>query len=127
MGYAGVALGARADLKRQDPNSTPSEQGKEPPMTNSGDNAEQLSVGEAADIDTLGVGTSPSYSQAVLDAVLAQALGMAMYNAVTAQQNASAARSAAVLMACSAMLSLPVSNITEPAAQADVGAAPADK
>jgi hypothetical protein len=96
-------------------------------MSNSGHNGEQLSVGEAADIDTLVLGTSPSYSHAVLDAVLAQALGLAMYNAVTAQQNASAARSATVLMACSAMLSLPISSIAEPAAQADLGAAPADK
>ena len=96
-------------------------------MTNSGHNGEQLSLGEAADIDTLVLGTSPSYSHAVLDAVLAQALGLAMYNAVTAQQNASAARSATVLMACSAMLSLPISSVAEPGAQADVEAAPADK
>jgi Killing trait len=95
-------------------------------MSNSGHNGEQLSLGEAADIDTLVLGTSPSYSHAVLDAVLAQALGLAMYNAVTAQQNASAARSATVLMACSAMLSLPISSV-EPGAQADVGATPADK
>jgi hypothetical protein len=96
-------------------------------MSNSGHNGEQLSVGEAADIDTLVLGTSPSYSHAVLDAVLAQALGLAMYNAVTAQQNASAARSATVLMACSAMLSLPISSIAGPAAQADLEAAPTDK
>jgi len=94
-------------------------------MSNSGHNGEQLSVGEAADIDTLVLGTSPSYSQAVLDAVLAQALGLAMYNAVTAQQNASAARSATVLMACSAMLSLPISNVAGPAA-GDPQAAPAE-
>jgi hypothetical protein len=96
-------------------------------MSNSGHNGEQLSVGEAADIDTLVLGTSPSYSQAVLDAVLAQALGMAMYNAVTAQQNASAARSATVLMACSAMLSLPISSIAEPGPATDPEATPADK
>jgi Killing trait len=98
-------------------------------MGNSGHNGEQLSLGEAAEIDTLVVGTSPSYSHAVLDAVLAQALGLAMYNAVTAQQNASAARSATVLMACSALLSLPISNVAElggvPAT--DPKAAPADK
>jgi hypothetical protein len=96
-------------------------------MSNSGHNGGQLSTGEAADIDTLVLGTSPSYSHAVLDAVLAQTLGMAMYNAVTAQQNASAARSAAVLMACSAMLSLPISSAAGSATPADPQAAPADK
>jgi Killing trait len=95
-------------------------------MSDSGHNGDQLSLGEAADIDTLVVGTSPSYSQAVLDAVLAQALGLAMYNAVTAQQNASAARSATVLMACSAMLSLPISSVAGPAAT-DPQAAPVDE
>jgi hypothetical protein len=98
-------------------------------MSDPGHNGEQLSLGEAADIDTLVIGTSPSYSQAVLDAVLAQSLGLAMYNAVTAQQNASAARSATFLMACSAMLSLPISSVAGPgvAPATDLEAAPADK
>jgi hypothetical protein len=61
----------------------------------------------AADLDTLALGISPSESFAVLGAVMAQTLGMAMFNAVSAQQNASTIRSAAVTMACTGLMSLP--------------------
>jgi hypothetical protein len=62
----------------------------------------------AAGLDTLALGVSPSESFAVLGAVMAQTLGMAMFNAVSAQQNASTIRSAAITMACTGLMSLPV-------------------
>jgi hypothetical protein len=61
----------------------------------------------AAGLDTLALGVSPSESFAVLGAVMAQTLGMAMFNAVSAQQNANIIRSAAVTMACTGLMSLP--------------------
>src|SRR5258708_33500522 len=61
----------------------------------------------AAGLDTLALGVSPSESFAVLGAVMAQTLGMAMFNAVSAQQNASTIRSAAITMACTGLMSLP--------------------
>jgi hypothetical protein len=92
-------------------------------MSNPGNSAEPLSLGEAANVDTLVIGTSPSESFALLDAVMTEALGLAMYNAVTAQQNASTARNATVLMACAAMLSLPIADIAGSSAQASARAA----
>jgi hypothetical protein len=77
-------------------------------MSDSGHSGSQPSIGVAANVDTLVIGTSPSQSYAMLDAVMTEALALAMYNAVAAQQNASAARNASVLMACTALLSLPV-------------------
>jgi hypothetical protein len=62
----------------------------------------------ASGLDTLALGVSPSESFAVLGAVMAQTLGMAMFNAVSAQQNASTIRSAAITMACTGLMSLPV-------------------
>jgi Killing trait len=62
----------------------------------------------AATLDTLALGVSPSQSLAMLSAVMAQTLGMAMYNAVGAQQNASTVRGAAITMACAGILSLPI-------------------
>jgi hypothetical protein len=62
----------------------------------------------AANLDTLALGVSPSQSLAMLSAVMAQTLGMAMYNAVGAQQNASTVRGAAITMACAGILSLPI-------------------
>jgi hypothetical protein len=53
----------------------------------------------ASGLDTLALGVSPSESFAVLGAVMAQTLGMAMFNAVSAQQNASTIRAAAITMA----------------------------
>jgi hypothetical protein len=66
---------------------------------------------EAANIDVLVLGTAPSQSFAMLDAVMTQALGLAMINEVSAQQNASAARNAAILMACTAILSIPIADV----------------
>ncbi len=62
----------------------------------------------ASALDTLALGVSPSESFAVLGAVMAQTLGMAMFNAVSAQQNAGTVRIAAVTMACAEILSLPI-------------------
>lgn len=68
-------------------------------------------LAEAANIDLLELGTAPSQSLAMLDAVMTQALGLAMINEVSAQQNASAARNAAILMACTAILSIPIADL----------------
>jgi len=68
----------------------------------------------AANLDTLALGVSPSESLAVLSAVMAQTLGMAMYNAVGAQQNASTVRGAAITMACAGILSLPIAERDKP-------------
>ena len=62
----------------------------------------------ATGLDTLALGVSPSESFAVLSAVMAQTLGMAMFNAVSAQQNVNTIRSAAITMACIGLMSLPV-------------------
>ena len=71
--------------------------------------------------DTLAIGLSPAQSIAMLDAVMAQhAAGMAMFNAVSSQQNAAIVRSAAVTMACTALLSVPLAS----KAGAVAGAAP---
>lgn len=70
----------------------------------------------ATGLDTLALGVSPSESFAVLDAVMAQTLGMAMFNAVSAQQNANTIRSAAVTMACADMLSLSIAKLDKPRA-----------
>jgi hypothetical protein len=97
-------------------------------MSNPGNSADQPFLSEAADVDTLVIGTAPSHSYVLLDAVMTQALGLAMFNAVTAQQNASAARNATVLTACMAMLSVPIADVAQSAAQASArAAASADK
>jgi hypothetical protein len=69
----------------------------------------------ASGLDTLALGVSTSESFAVLGAVMAQTLGMAMYNAVSAQQNASTVRAATVTMACAEMLSLSIARLDKPA------------
>jgi hypothetical protein len=72
------------------------------------ENSTENNFDAAANLDTLALGVSPSESLAVLSAVMAQTLGMAMYNAVGAQQNASTVRGAAITTACAGMLSLPI-------------------
>jgi hypothetical protein len=72
----------------------------------------------AAGLDTLALGVSPSESLAVLSAVMAQTLGLAMFNAVSAQQNTSVIRSAALTMACTGLMSLPVAAPDEASAGA---------
>lgn len=126
MDGPGIASCARSEAVF-DVQTTTSEHGKGTQlMSQTGQNGEQ-SVAQAADIDTLLLGTSPSYSQAVLDAVLAQAIGMAMFNAASAQQEASLARRATVLMACTTLLSLGVSGVPGSAAQSALEAATSEK
>jgi hypothetical protein len=90
---------------------------REPMSENSTDN----SFDAAASLDTLALGVSPSQSLAMLSAVMAQTLGMAMYNAVGAQQNASTVRGAAITMACAGILSLPIAE-TDKHSQASASA-----
>ena len=59
-------------------------------------------------IDTTVVGSAPAQTTGMLDAVLAESLGMAMYNAVTTQHNAQMVASAAVAAACARMLKSPI-------------------
>jgi hypothetical protein len=56
---------------------------------------------------TLLTGQSPSQAFAMLDAVMVETLGMAMYNAVNRQQNAGMTSAAAVTAACARMLGAP--------------------
>jgi len=49
-------------------------------------------------------GQSPAHAFAMLDTVMVETLGMAMYNAVNRQQNAGMVNSAAVTAACARML-----------------------
>lgn len=80
----------------------------------------------AADLDALALGVSPSQSLAMLGAVMAQTLGMAMYNAVSAQHNAITVRGAAITMACAGILSLPIAEAdkhSSASASAQAGAA----
>lgn len=60
-----------------------------------------------ADVVTLANGTAPSQAFAMLDAVMAETLGMAMYNAVSRQQGGGMIGSAAVTAACARMLGSP--------------------
>lgn len=71
----------------------------------------------ASDVDTLVIGTSPAQSFAMLDAVMTQAVGMAMFNAVHAQQTAAITRNAAVTMACTVILSTVDAGSAQDAAQ----------
>jgi len=57
-----------------------------------------------ASVVTLATGQSPSQAAGMMDAVLLETLGMAMYNAVNRQQSASMVGSAAVTAACARML-----------------------
>jgi hypothetical protein len=56
---------------------------------------------------TLLTGQAPSQAFGMLDAVLLETLGMAMYNAVNRQHNAHMTGSAAVTAACAKMLQAP--------------------
>jgi hypothetical protein len=100
----------------------PQGRSREPMSENSTDNIFDV----AADLDTLALGVSPSQSLAMLSAVMAQTLGMAMYNAVGAQQNASTVRGATITMACAGILSLPIAETdkhSSASASAQAGAA----
>lgn len=52
----------------------------------------------------LNIGHAPSATEAMIDAVMAQTVGMAMHNAVTAQQNAQMVANSAVAATCTRIL-----------------------
>ena len=64
-------------------------------------------VESVADVVTLNIGQAPSQSSAMLDVVMAETIGMSMYNAVSRQQSSSTVSSAAVTAACAKMLQTP--------------------
>ena len=59
-------------------------------------------------VDTIVLGNAPAQTTGMLDAVMAESIGMAMYNAVTTQHNSQMVASAAVAAACARMLKGPV-------------------
>lgn len=59
-----------------------------------------------ANEDLLDIGSAAPRAAAILDGVMAEALGLALYNIVEAQQRASIERQAAVSMAASGMMAL---------------------
>lgn len=61
-------------------------------------------VDALATTDALVTGLGPSASMAILDAVMAETIGLAMHNAVSRQQQSSLASSAAITAACARML-----------------------
>jgi hypothetical protein len=64
-------------------------------------------VESVADVVTLNSGHAPAQSAAMLDIVMAETIGMSMYNAVSRQQSSSMVGSAAVTSACAKMLQTP--------------------
>lgn len=56
------------------------------------------------------LGNSPSGTKGMLDALMAETVGMAMYNAVTNQHNAQLVSNASVIAACARMLKAPVAS-----------------
>jgi hypothetical protein len=54
------------------------------------------------------VGNSPSETKSMLDTLMAETIGMAMYNAVTNQHNAQMVSNATVIAACARMLKAPI-------------------
>jgi hypothetical protein len=54
------------------------------------------------------VGHSPSETKSMLDTLMAETIGMAMYNAVTNQHNAQMVSNATVVAACARMLKAPI-------------------
>ncbi len=65
-------------------------------------------VDSVADVVTLSSGMAPAQSFGMLDAILTETLGMAMYNAVSRQQGASMIGSAATTSSCAKMLRVPL-------------------
>lgn len=64
-------------------------------------------VDSVSNVVTLTGGQAPAQAFAMLDTVMIETLGMAMYNAVSRQQGASMIGSAAVTAACAKMLGTP--------------------
>lgn len=60
-----------------------------------------------AQVATAVLGPAPTQTTGMLDAVMAEAIGMAMYNAVTTQHNSQMVASAAIAAACARMLKIP--------------------
>jgi hypothetical protein len=71
-------------------------------------------VDSVSSVVTLVTGESPAQSFGMLDAVMAETLGMAMHNAVMRQQAASMVSSAAVTAACAKMLQTPYAILPPP-------------
>ncbi|MDG5974498.1 hypothetical protein H010_04497 [Hydrogenophaga taeniospiralis CCUG 15921] len=72
-------------------------------MNNDGTVNDQV-VDSVNSVTTLISGQSPAHAFAMLDTVMVETLGMAMYNAVNRQQNAGMVSSASVTAACARML-----------------------
>lgn len=72
-------------------------------MSDTGSVNDQV-VDSVNSVTTLMSAQSPSHAFAMLDTVMVETLGMAMYNAVNRQQNAGMVSSAAVTSACARML-----------------------
>jgi hypothetical protein len=64
-------------------------------------------VDSVADVVTLNNGIAPTQAFGMLDSVMTETLGMAMYNAVSRQQGSSMIGSAATTAVCAKMLSAP--------------------
>jgi hypothetical protein len=64
-------------------------------------------VDSVADVVTLNSGLAPTQAFGMLDTVMTETLGMAMYNAVSRQQGSSMIGSAATTAVCAKMLSTP--------------------
>ena len=75
----------------------------------------------AVGLDTLALGVSPSESLAVLGAVMAHSLGLAMYSAVSTQQQTGVVRNAAVTLTCTTLLACSVEPPNTPAMSAALG------
>jgi hypothetical protein len=65
-------------------------------------------VDSVAGVATLATGQAPSNAFGMLDTVMVETMAMAMYNAVSRQQNAGMTTNAAVTAACAKMLAVPM-------------------
>lgn len=72
-------------------------------------------VDSVADVVTLTGGHAPAHAFGMLDAVMVETMGMAMYNAVSRQQGSSMIGSAAVTAVCAKMLNAPFALPPRPA------------
>ncbi len=82
-------------------------------MTDQGSVNSQI-LDSVADTVTIATGLAPSQSFGMLDTVMIETLGMAMYNAVSRQQGGSMVGSAAVTAACAKMLGTPLGTAPKP-------------
>ncbi len=65
-------------------------------------------------VNNTNMGVSPSQTMAMLDAVMAETIGMAMHNAVTTQQNGQMIGNASVTATCAKILSVPLAKASPP-------------